>query len=530
MKRTAVCVSTSNPGTILASSGALTTLCPRTGAVLSTLRVVSGDQPAAEYGGGLQASNKAIGISAVSPFPGNLPLAIAHGSNVSNPQDSYGMLLSIRGHSAASRVHWKCRLPEPSPDFLLTVSPCGHYVVGGGPSGTLYAWKSLEGRLLNSFRGHYRAVTVLEWCHGFLLTGGADGMVHAFALSQVVQFGSHGSGESSSAGNRMIRTWNQHHVTVTAIAPLSIGRFASAAQDGRVNLCEMCSGAVLATFSFGAAITCMEHSGSDHCLLLGARDGIVHIVDLDEYAVQQSMQLGAASVSNGAISLPQSKGERVFGASAASLGVVGGDPTSSHPSFRRVLRGHDRAVTALRVVGEDLMMTGDESGCIRIWDLRSRVCTRVLQPWSTTSNAGAGLHPITSIRVLELSTDGDDDGLYKEWVQRLTPLQKYIETNLTTIPIFLRAKRSQECEAFWNSPTRILDVREALRRRKRRREENQRGEGASESVAERSTDQEGDSAETIRKLQEELTRAKSTIQRWEAVNNKILAQLQSQTG
>jgi hypothetical protein len=108
-------------------------------------------------------------------------------------------------------------------------------------------------------------------------------------------------------------------------------------------------------------------------------------------------------------------------------------------------------------------------------------------------------------------------------------MQKYIETNITTIPIFLRAKPCQECDAFWSSPTRLLDVTEALRKRKRLRVGNHERDhdAASESAIVSSIDQEADPTETIRRLQQELTRATSTIQRWETVNNKLLDQLQS---
>lgn len=505
-RRKVVCVTTSLPGTALsAGGGSLTTLCPITGAVQSTLRV-SGD-------GGQQ---KVIGLSSLSLLAAQglsgRPLAIAFGSNTANAQDSYAFLISVGGHN--SSVHWKCRLPEPQ--LILTASPCGQYVVGGGASGTLFVWKVLEGKLLNSFMAHYRAITVLEWCSGFLVTGGADGMVHAFALSQIVQIPTTNAGAGRTS--RMIRTWNQHHVSITSIESLSGGRFASAAQDGRVHIAELCSGTVLATFNYDAPIRCMAYSASHRCLFLGGKDGVLRVLDLDEYAIRRTMQLGGTVVA--AAQSPQCKSERVFGI----------PPEAS--TFQSELRGHDWAITSVQVVTDDVLISGDESGFLRIWDLRARVCTRVVNPWTATaSSAKVGTtspsHPVTSIRTVELTDRGEDDAsLHKEWLQRITPLQKFLDTNLTSIPVFIRPNRSAECEAYWHSPTRILDVNESLRKRRLAREQNEQVRSTSAATSS-GIDPDDTADSTIRRLQDELAQAQSTIQRWETVNNKLLAQLQT---
>jgi WD40 repeat protein len=506
-KRRVVCVTTSLPGTALsAGGGSLTTLCPTTGAVQSTLRV-SGD-------GGQQ---KLIGLSSLSllssPASSGRPLAIAFGSNTANAQDSYAFLISIGGHN--SSVHWKCRLPEPQ--LILSASPCGNYVVGGGASGTLFVWKALEGKLLNSFMAHYRSITVLEWCNGFLVTGGADGMVHAFALSHLVQSPTPNSA-SGGRTSRMIRTWNQHHVSITAIESLSGGRFASAAQDGRVHISELCSGTVLATFSYDAPIRCMTHSASHRCLFLGGKDGVLRVLDLDEYAIRRTMQLGGTVVA--AARTPQCKSEVVFGI----------PPETS--TYQSELRGHDCAITSVHVVSDALLVSGDESGFLRMWDLRARVCIRVVNPWTVTaSGAKVGTtnpsHPVTSIRVVELSDRGEDDSsLHKEWLQRITPLQKFLDTTLTTFPVFIRPNRTAECEAYWHSSTRILDVKESLRKRRLAREQVEQVRSTT-AVVNSSIDPDDGANATIRRLQDDLAQAQSTIQRWETVNNKLLTQLQN---
>lgn len=492
-----VCVTTSQPSTALTSGGgSLTTICPQTGAVQSTLRI-SGDN----------AGQKQLGLTSLSAYESLPSLALAYGRSTTNADDSYAMLVSIKSHQCS--LHWKCRVPEPQLTGGLVVSPCGHYIVGGGKSGHLYVWKALEGLLLNSFPAHYQAVTAMEWCHGYLITGGADGMVHAYHLRQLVASGA-GRGGGGAAQHRMMRTWSQHLVPVTALTSLTPGRFASGSQDGTVLMLEMCSGAVLATFLLDSGVTSMTYDCSGHRLVVGTKDAVVHLIDLDEYAIHQSRQLGATVFVAGSVPEPQTQLDRVLGVSP-----------EEHASFQCRLRAHDRAVTALQMVDDNVLVSGDEEGCVRVWDLHARICLRAMHPWSAAAGAASGkasaLHPVTSIRVLPEAGEVDENATarFKEWLNMLSPLQKFVESNLSTLPVMLRPKRTAATEEYWQVPISTRIDWEASSRSPpcASRASPDSREPSTGNVPDISAEQ------TIQRLRDELAQAQRTIQRWETGNH-----------
>lgn len=252
-KRQILCVTTSKPSFAVASGGgALTLVCPNTGSVSSSL-AVSGDLESTANNA--VSANHQLGMASLSVFPTPIsdalhptrtPLALAYGGKGGATKDTAAMMVSL--NASNPKAHWKARLPEANLTAGIVISPCGHYAVGGGVSGSLYVWSTLQGRLLKSLpKAHYRAVTCicmsLDQRH--VLTGGADGMVHLFALWDLVS-------ETKSTANTgaktvtPIRTWPQHAVPITALACLSLDRMISASQDGVILVLETFSEAVVA--------------------------------------------------------------------------------------------------------------------------------------------------------------------------------------------------------------------------------------------------------------------------------------------
>jgi WD40 repeat protein len=533
-----VCISTTKPTNSVTPSGgggSLTVMCPLTGSVHSSLRTsadLSGKAP--------------MGMSSVALFPrnfstNNTQLAIAYGSNSSKKSDTYAMLLSLRSASSPPILHWKCRLPEAQLTAGIVVSPCGHYTVGGGASGNCYVWSSLGGNLLKTFKAHYRACSSLAWsdCGRYLITGGADGMVHVFSLMDLVDLSSNNSKRSIAP----VHTWSAHHLSVTCIIRLASGRVASASEDGQVVIMEIFSQVVVATIQLPHGIRCLAHY--DSRLFAGSTQGDIYIIDLDAYAMHQTAKQGATTA----------KRRRHEGRDQVSEQKVFGTNGSENTSdFQAELKGHDHPVTSVAVVVEEMqerLISGDESGTLRIWDIEARTCLSIVQPWSHTSMNGATVteksaaaslqqqHPVTSILVLKPPADapetssmfgsgttGNISSKNQSSIANLVaPLQKFQQdqegTQWVSVPL-IQPERTPETMEYWRAKTASLP-------RKRKTAKN--GDSGAPvvkkdktSVVAQELQQQRDE---VNRLQLELEEQKAQVERWEKVNNKLMAKLKS---
>lgn len=617
---TSLLVSTSQPSsavtTAAAANGALALICPRSGTIQSSTRIQGSDLQ--QQSNSSSSSNKGgqVGVSHISLFPHRTAettsssLAIAYGASTNKKRgnndanDSYGMLFTVRRRAesscaaaAAPILHWKCRLPEPNMTGGLLVSPVtSRHVVGGGSSGTLYVWDALQGgNLVRTVpSAHYRAITCMQWScvdtsvttspwDASLCTGGADGMVHAFSHLDLVE----GASSSSSSTIQPIRTWTKHHLAVTALAAMNGGRMASAAEDGQIVIMELCSGASLATIQLSDAIRALTTDGHHgRRLFAGSVKGTVHIVDLDSYALHRTVQMGATIVH-----VPKhrqlrtsSMEDRVFGSTSTGAGTsataTGSDEPS--PNYLVELRGHDRAISSLAVfdeVGEsgsstECLVSGDESGVVRVWDSRRGCCVRVIHPWSaladTTSAADsngtkgasaaasaatAQLHPVTSICVLRDETDpfdatsaGDDSAMFgsrsndkrkkslNSFGSMVSPLQKFSafhddrSASAYSVSVPFVEPRRDDRSSFWDFSSGRVSYERAVRaRQKRSRRSRPRNEPAGGPETSDGNEELQQKRDEVEKLRKELEEAKATIGRWEVVNNKLMSKIQQES-
>ena len=79
-------------------------------------------------------------------------------------------------------------------------------------------------------------------CGKFLVTGGADGMIHVFSLMDLVDPTIPSSTSTNNGGNSSVapfHTWSIHHLAVTCLVALPSGRVASASNDGKVVVLEL---------------------------------------------------------------------------------------------------------------------------------------------------------------------------------------------------------------------------------------------------------------------------------------------------
>jgi WD40 repeat protein len=527
-------------------------LDPQTGAILSSLRT------SADLSG-----KTGMGISSLSTFPSSFSMlnsntnnitipTIAYGGNSAKKGDNYAMLISIRTSTSPPIMHWKCRLPETEMTGGVILSPCGYYVVGGGGSGSCYIWSSLEGKLLRTFKAHYRSCSCLEWsdCGRYLVTGGTDGMVHMFSMLDLVNTHSRNPHRSVSP----LQTFSIHHYPVTSLVQLPSGRVASTSEDGQLLVLELFSKAELLNVHLPHGIRSMTHD--DGRLFLGSIQGTVYSIDINAYAMHQTERLGVV-FANRRLQVQRDGGTRtmeetVFGTKQNI------DNTTATMAYQTDWVGHDCPVTSIALINPDgdqrLLITGDESGQIRIWHLESRTCLNVLNPWSqmagpntNKSRAASGpktsisSHPITSICIIPQLNDASYSAMFRTPQSHdkntanisslIPPLQKFVEgedtrSSVVLIPFLSPSRTAQDLHCWEAKPV--------LRKRRRNRQGgdekhhiSNRNDREGEASVDQSNQETVAMAFRIKQLEEQLRTKQSEVERWETVNNKLMAKLQS---
>ena len=156
----------------------------------------------------------------------------------------------------------------------------------------------------------------------------------------------------------------------------------------------------------------------------------------------------------------------------------------SSECYKSELRGHEKSVTTLAVLVEDgaYLISGDACGTLRVWDLESRGCVRVIMPWSFSTRTtvasdseatkSSGSHPVTSILVVPRGDDSSEQADMSSFgtassvkeskansiVNIVTPLNRFPdqidESNpkmaWAQVP-FLRPKRSMDSLAYYEA-------------------------------------------------------------------------------
>lgn len=386
------------------------------------------------------------------------------------------------------------------------------------------------------------------------MTGGADAMVHVFSLMDLVDLTSTNKSQKQRNVPPM-HTFSVHHFPVTSLIQLPSGRIASAAEDGQVLVMELFSKEVLVNLQFPHGIQCLEHH--DGRIFAGSTQGTIYSVNLDAYSMHQTEKLGAIFVSKRRRTEQTDAGssenwtleEKVFGRKNPEKNA-NDDNNTNIDAYQTDWVGHEHPITAIAISSENdsrKMISGDSFGQIRIWEMESRTCLNVIQPWSltnaniSTDTNTSPMHPVTSIRIIpqpdtlpssgmfEASSGGSKN--FSNLSTLVTPLQKYLsdpnDVSIGATPTssiaggkirvpFLNHNRTTKNLEYWEAKP-IL--------RKRRRQPNKKnevldtGETTSQVIASMSDE--------IKKLKDALQAKDSEVKRWQTVNNKLMSRLKT---
>ncbi|KAL3767951.1 hypothetical protein ACHAWO_004029 [Cyclotella atomus] len=411
-------------------------ICPYTGSNLTsahTLRV--------------PVASSIFGVRCLQPVPtsqmmsgggddANNTIFVGHGGGTGN-KDDHAFLLSNNknGNTGNSNPKWKVRLPEvvSNTPQSMTVSSCGRYLVAGCSSGNCYLWSwTSEDNLLRVWKAHYRPVTCCIFDEdGMLFTGGEDGVVNAWSLLDLVD-------EEQKKQMHPYLTWSAHHLPVSNICVLKgsgVGctRLVSCSLDRHLIVMEVRAGEgggksvdgssgarTLARMCLPSGLHCVISDSLSGRLYAAGADGSIYCVNMDKYAIHETLD-GATGGTTVHVNQVNRGIVADFGSIMAGNHVMQQSSTPAlidQTKYVSELNGHVKAVSSLALLDPaDLALTptstkstcmlasGSNDGTVRIWDLSSRSCVKVLRPWApsseglsiTSAASTASSPPITSL-------------------------------------------------------------------------------------------------------------------------------------
>lgn len=323
----------------------------------------------------------------------------------------------------------------------VAASPNGAYLAAGGNSGTIYVWDTASGALLRSWPAHYKAVSCLVFSDtgGVLVSCGDDTLVCAWLLAEVLDLQRDNPAAAAAAAMTTARveplhTWSDHTLPVTCLH-LGMGEgsavLVTASLDRSVKLWALATGQLLRSLTLPAGVTSVTLDAGEHVLLAGCADGSIYEVSLVGTQQQQQLQ----GVTRGPAAAAGAAG------SSAGAGVVGGPGSCCY-------EGHTKAVSCLVVTpdGEQLV-SGCEDGTVRVWDLRSRQCLRVIQAPNKAPVSGVLLVGSAARLAGHAAGSSSSSSSSKAGPKRLQPLAQLAK--------FAGAASSAKP---WEGPLQVLDA------------------------------------------------------------------------
>lgn len=164
-------------------------------------------------------------------------------------------------------------------------------------------------------------------------------------------------------------------------------------------------------------------------------------------------------------------------------------------------QGHEYEITSLKLLKNNILISGDKNGFIRIWDINELCTIRVFQAWN---DDGYRISNIMDMSLCNNNHSCNNNNI----IAPPPPLQKYANDNGNETLLLLPKSNKRK--------SIVMDEEYKMNLLKQCKEFYSSSSSSNENK---------EKDEEIIKLKKELNEAKLTIKRWENVNTKLMTKL-----
>ncbi|DBA01855.1 TPA: hypothetical protein N0F65_006003 [Lagenidium giganteum] len=257
---------------------------------------------------------------------------------------------------------FKCHIAEKMGPVIAT--SCGNYVLAGAQSGKMYIWDVKTGQLVMVWDAHYKAVSAVALTSddSHVITAGEDAVVHVWRLMDILDEPDVTS--SYQQGLSPVVSWTDHVLPVTSIHAGLGGvnaRIYTSSLDRTCKIWSLASSQCLFSVTCPSYVNACVADPMEHRVFLGCGNGKIYAVDL--HAAASSATAAAARI-----------------VSANATNGVTAEPWGADALQPDAFEGHETSVSMLQVSDcGAFLISGDESGNVRVWDSVSRQGLRAIK-------------------------------------------------------------------------------------------------------------------------------------------------------
>jgi len=194
-------------------------------------------------------------------------------------------------NTGSLKPYIRCSLPEILTSFRL--SNDNYLFYGGGASGMMYIWDTMNGEQLRKFKAHSKTVTkiVVSEDGGLIVTAGADLVINVWLFSQIFQNEADWRYEINAntqelSNFRPIYTLIRHMGVITdlALSPKSISKLVSTSVDKACIFWDCYKGTMIKDIRCESEINCLHYDYFGDRVYLGCKNSKIYLYFLNEKA------------------------------------------------------------------------------------------------------------------------------------------------------------------------------------------------------------------------------------------------------